>query len=350
LNEYITAEQIAKGKLIDPIQRIKLMSPDDWEILIEEWLDATNKYVKVERIGGAGDMGRDVIAYIEDSKNNPNYQWDCYQCKHYDKPLTPSDIWSEFGKLIYYTYKKEFPIPNNYYFVAPHGLGTKLSTLLDNSENLKRQIKEKWDKYCKKKITDKEEIILENDFLEYFNKFDFSIFDKTVSKTIIEEHKKHENHLLRFGGGLPSRNLDYNVPPIEEDKNLRYIIQLIKSYNSDSEEYIDNIKSLMNKKHKSHLNRARKSFYSAEELRAFSRDTIGESIYINFQDDIFEGIINTAEEDFENAFEKVKATENESTKTIIDSNPLKDICKTIDRKGVCHQLVEDKEISWVEDE
>ena len=350
MNEYITAEQIAKGNLPKSIERIRRMSPDDWEILIEEWLDVTGKYLKVERIGGAGDMGRDVIAYIEDPKNNPTYKWDCYQCKHYDKPLTPSDIWSEFGKLIYYTYKKEFPIPNNYYFVAPRDLGTKLSTLLDNSENLKEQIKENWDKYCKKKITEKEEISLENDFLEYFNMFDFSIFDKTVSKTIIEEHKKHRNHLVQFGGGLPSRNLNYNIPSVEEDKHLRYIIQLTKAYNSDSINIINTVYDINLKKYKEHFENARKSFYKVIELKGFSRDNLPEKVFNNFQEEIYLEVSDIANDDFDNGFKKVKAVEKEARRTIIRSNPLKEVCTNIDMIGMCHHFVEELKINWVEDE
>lgn len=89
----------------------------------------------------------------------------------------------------------------------------------------------------------------------------------------------------------------------------------------------------------------------AETLRNFSRDNLPEDTYEDFQDDIYEGIINTVEDDYENAFKKVKATENESTKIAIDSYPIKeDKCKTIEKKGICHQLVNDERINWIEDE
>ncbi|MCH9740234.1 MAG: hypothetical protein K0U38_05280 [Epsilonproteobacteria bacterium] len=349
MKEYITAEQIAKGKLIDPVQRIKLMSPDDWETLIEEWLDVKNKYIMVERVGGAGDMGRDVIAYIEDPKNNPNYKWDCYQCKHYHLPLSPSKVWIEFGKLLYYTFKKEFPIPEKYYFVAPLGIGSSLSTLLDDSESLKNGLKENWEKYCKNKIAENEEITLENDFLEYFNEFDFSIFDKTLSKTIVKEHKNHRNYLLRFGGGLPSR-IDMLVPAVDEDTNLRYIEQLVKAYNSDSTDTITNVEDIEAKNHSNHFENARKSFYKVEELRVLSRDNLPERVFNDFQDEIYLEVSDTANDDFDNGFKKVKAVEKEARKTMIRSNPLKEVCTNWDMIGMCHHFVEESKISWIDDE
>jgi len=349
LNEYITSERTGSGKPIDPIQRIKLMPPYEWEVLIEEWLDATNKYVKVEQIGGAGDLGRDVIAYIEEPKDNPDYKWDCYQCKHYDKPLSPSQIWSEFGKLLYYTFKKEFPIPQKYYFVAPLGIGSKLSSLLDNSKLLKKGLEKNWEKYCQNEITKTEEILLENEFLEYFNKFDFSIFDKTVSKTIIEEHKKHRNHLLTFGGGLPPR-IDIPLPSLEEDKNLRYVEQLIKAYNSDTENEINTVEDIEQPKYKSHFQKARKSFYKVEELKVLSRDNLPERVFNDFQEEIDSVISDILYDDFDNGFEKAKAIEKEARGTIIHSNPLKKVCGNLDMIGMCHHFVEESRISWIDDE
>jgi len=350
LTEYITLQQVSIGKQIDPIHRIKLMSPDEWEILTEEWLDMKPVYRSIERIGGAGDMGRDVIAYISNPKEKPKgYEWDCYQCKHYSKPLSPSDIWTEFGKIIYYTFKKEFPVPNNYYFVAPQGIGMSLSNLLQDDTKLKEAVRDAWKKYCQDEITKTESIPLKDDLLAYFNTFDFSIFDKVTPKTIVEEHKKHSNHLLRFGGGLPSR-IAIEIPLLEKDTKLRYIEQLVKAYNSDSTDVIQDVKHIEGSKYNRHFNDSRKSFYKAEELRALTRDNLTEQVFEDFKEDVYDGVINKSEEDFESGYTKVKAVESEASKIIIDSNPLTEACRPADKKGACHHLINDKKISWIEDE
>ena len=352
--KYTTNQDINLGKLIDPIDRIKLMSPDQWETLTKEWLEAKNdSYVKIENFGGAGDMGRDVVTYIDAPKNNNDYKWECYQCKHYNHPLHPSDIWIEFGKIIYYSFKNKFPIPKKYYFVAPKGIGNKLSLLLNDSSKLKNELKESWNQCCQKKITESDNILLENEFLQYFNNFPFDIFYYIEPETIVREHKKHPNHLQTFGGRLPQRNIKSDTEILEDsiDEELRYVKQLLKAYNSDSEEEIENINLLKkDDKYDKHFERARKSFYHAEELRLFSRDNISEENYDLFKSDIYEGVVNTAESDFENGFKKVKAVETESTKITINSNPLKETCRTIEKKGVCHQLVNDNEITWVDED
>jgi len=348
--EYITSQQVSIGKQIDPIHRIKLMSPEEWEILTEEWLDTKDQYHSTEQIGGAGDMGRDVIAYIDNPKDNPkNYQWDCYQCKHYKKPLSASDIWAEFGKIIYYTFIKEFPIPNNYYFVAPQSIGGSLSTLLKDDAKLKEAIRNAWEKYCQDDITKTKSIPLANNLLVYFNQFDFSIFDKIVPKTIVKEHKKHPNHLPRFGGGLPSRK-SIEIPSVDIDKKLRYVEQLVKAYDSDSVDSINTLDHIEDSKYYRHFKDSRKSFYKAEELRALTRDNLKEQVFEDFKEDILDGIINKVEEDFDNGYKKAKEVESEASKIIIDSNPLTETCRPVDKKGVCHHLINDKEISWIDDE
>ncbi|MGB3545990.1 MAG: hypothetical protein WBA17_03400, partial [Saprospiraceae bacterium] len=67
--KYTTAHRVNYGQTIIPIKKVSLFSPDEWEEFIEEWLDTKEDYLESERFGGAGDMGRDVVAYKSDKKN-----------------------------------------------------------------------------------------------------------------------------------------------------------------------------------------------------------------------------------------------------------------------------------------
>ena len=351
-NDYITSQQVSIGKLIEPIHRIKLMSPDEWEVLIEEWLETTKKYDsnRIERLGGSGDMGIDVIAFITNPTGNPtNYKWDCYQCKRYDKPLSPSSMWIEFAKIIYYSFIKEYPIPQKYYLIGTNDIGTSLKKYFIDTQKLKDELKKQWKAKCEKEITKTTTVVLEGKFLAYFDKFDFSIFEKINPKTIVEGHKVHSNHLLRFGGGLPSRK-SIEIPSLEKDTKLRYVEQLVKAYDSDSTDVIQEVKHIEGSKYKRHFNDSRKSFYKAEELRALTRDNLTEQVFEDFKEDVYDGVINKSEEDFDNGYTKVKAVESEASKIIIDSNPLIEACRPADKKGACHHLINDERISWIEDE
>ncbi len=95
---------------------LEIFSAEDCEILMEEWLDLKKAYYfEIARFCEACDKGRDVAPYITDPEQ-PYYSWDCYQYKHYDRPLMPSQMWIEFRKIIYYTYNNDYPIPKNIIF------------------------------------------------------------------------------------------------------------------------------------------------------------------------------------------------------------------------------------------
>lgn len=60
----LSADVIATGLPVSPIDRLRIMSPGAWTDFILEWADSLKaKYELVERCDGAGDMGRDVIAF-----------------------------------------------------------------------------------------------------------------------------------------------------------------------------------------------------------------------------------------------------------------------------------------------
>ena len=96
-NNRLTNNEILQGEPISPIDRLKLMDEDTFEDFITEWTYyLNNKYVRVKQRRGPGDKGRDVVGVYKNGAE------DIYQCKHYKEPLTPSQIWIEFGKLCYY--------------------------------------------------------------------------------------------------------------------------------------------------------------------------------------------------------------------------------------------------------
>jgi len=348
MEHYATSNRITFGKRIIPLKMIETFSPDEWEDFVEEWLDLKKKeYFDIERLGGAGDMGRDVVAYIDDPKDNSHYKWDCYQCKHYNTSITPTAVYLEFGKIIYYTFMKEYPVPQKYYFVAPKDCGTTLTNFLKDSSKLKEAIRESWSKYCEKHITDTGYVKLEGKLLSYFENFNFSIFDKIHRKVIVEEHMKHPNHLTRFGGSLPDRPVltTADIPDEIQTHEMNYVTNLINAYNSESSKQFEKVEELTSP-YGDHFKRAREGFHFAEQLRVLYRDSLPVNTFEEFQKEIHAGIINTIESTHNNGFEKVKTVEDKALQVEITSNPLKDVSKAQDRKGICHQLSNNGIINW----
>lgn len=344
-----SAEHVLNGVPIPKPLRVAGFSPEEWESFIEEWANGLeNCYAKVRRFGGAGDMGIDVIGFVTES--GWNGEWDNYQCKRYDHPLRPSDIWIEIGKTIYYSYKGEYSVPRKYYFVASQGISTSLEKLLARLSKLKEGVKDNWDKHCQGEITSTTSISLDGDLLNWFEKFDFSIFSSKSIVELIDEHAKTPFHSVRFGGGLPPRPI-VPPPPIDHDvKESRYIQQLFDAYGDHLGTPINEVTALSScskpELSKDFL-RQRERFYHAEYLRNYARDTVPAGTFESLQDEMFHGVVDVCEGDHQDGLARMRATISHSATISSTSNPLKSVVKLHDQQGICHQLANEDKLVWV---
>lgn len=343
----LTADQAIIGHRFPPQQQLLLYSADQWEDFVHEWAHhcLKAKYSQVQRFSGAGDRGIDIAGFAEASKLNG--VWDNYQCKHYDHALYPGDAFPEIGKLLWYTFDKKFAVPRRYYFVAPKGAGTKLNAYLANAPELKRAVIDGWEKYCKAKITSTQEIPLEGAFLAYVQAFDFTIFEVKTLLQLVEDHKSCPCHVARFGGGLPPRS-DPEAPPDEiAPTESRYVEQLLEAYADHTKEIISDAAGL--KKHqklKDHFLRQRVSFYHAESLRVFARDSVPPGTFESFQEEIYAGVVDTHDATFHDGYERVVAVTKAARDMQITSNALISRAKLQDRDGICHQLANEDRLRW----
>lgn len=205
----VTAGVVSAGLPIPAIERLRIFSDRQWEEFVLEWADSLrDQYSRVERCGGSGDMGRDVIALDKDDESI----WDNFQCKHYKDPLSPVNTWVELGKLVYYTSIGEYSYPRRYTFVAPQGAGTKLSNILKKPAKLKSELLANWTAYCRTGITSTKPVELDSALSVYLDGLDFSIFDAIPPLQLIDQHVRTRWHAARFGGGLPVRP-SFDSPP-----------------------------------------------------------------------------------------------------------------------------------------
>jgi hypothetical protein len=338
---------VSNGPQIMPQKRIQLYDDKEWEHFIEECTySLKQEYKDVRRAGGAGDQGIDIAAFKTDKGFNG--AWDNYQCKHYDHALYPGDAYLELGKLCYYTFIKAYGIPQNYYFVAPQGVGTSLSKLIrDNPAELRRLLISEWESKCESKITSKQKVPLTGDLKTYVEGFDFSIIKDISVLQLLDIHRKTPYYHHRFGGGLPSRP-KADAPP-EEIAGIEavYIQKLLCAYaeflNQDQCSLADADGHAALKKH---LRDARVHFYCAESLHKFSRDYLEAGEFERLQDTIFLGIENIILSEHSHGFERVRNAVQEAYKIQIDSHPLKERLELTDRAGICHQLANADKLSW----
>lgn len=343
------ADQVQHGPPIRPEDRVKLYSPDEWEAFIKEWLSGLEKeYEVVEKLGGAGDKGRDIVATRDKAKG----RWDNYQCKHYNNSLMPTDIWSEIGKLIFYTHRKDYTIPVNYYFVSPQDVGSSLRDLLLDKTKLKSELFGNWGKYCQKAITKKIPVLLEGDFLTYAESFPYQIIAYKPLSDIIKQHRKTKYYVERFGGGLPDRKSPPAAPTAVEKEESKYIQHLVDAY-ADADGRIKGLADLSDKQfeaYQRHIKRSRNEFFSAEHLRVFSRENLsdGEVAFSKLLDEVYNGIVDIVDSNqHPNGFERVLKAVQGAKVLDLQSHPLHSRMFMDDRGGSCHHLANNDRLAWV---
>lgn len=336
--------EIRSGPAIPPIERVKIFSSGQWEAVVDEWASSMSDYGLVERAGGAGDMGCDVIATVDPS--DPNSVWDNFQCKHYDHPLAPSDIWVELGKLCYYTHIGEYSMPRGYRFVAPQGVGTKLLKLLKNPEKLREELVANWLTKCAHQITSTKDVPLVGALLAHVEAFDFRRVGHLPTLQLIEQHQKTPYFAVRFGLGLPARPMPPAPPTEIASGETRYVAQLLEAY-GDNQKIAYAAPNALTVGHQRHLQRARENFYCAEALRSFSRDTLPDGAFENLQNQILDGVIDTAEADHACGLTRVNATTTHATNLSLTSSALLGRVEPSDRKGIVHRLANEDQLTWV---
>jgi hypothetical protein len=342
----LAADVVASGLPVHPEDRIKLFSPAEWERFVQEWVDSLrHEYDLVERCGGAGDMGRDVIATVKGG----NGAWDNYQCKHYDDSLKPSHIWLELGKLAYYTKRGDYSYPRRYYFIAPKGAGTKLSNLLKRPEELRAGLLANWAEKCSEAITKKtEKVECDAAMKAHIENLDFSIFQATPVLRIIEVHAKTRWYAARFGGGLPPRPEPLTPPAIPADNETVFVRELRRAYAEHLKQAVKDVDAALAGREDlgEHFSEARIEFYSAEGLRTFSRDTLPPGEFERLQDEVHSGIKDDVRGEHADGYRRVVAVVKMARTLPLTSHPLSTRIHNRDRGGICHQLANDGKVRW----
>lgn len=331
---------------LTPRQIVAGYNSADWEEFINEWAQSLrSSYQEIERFAGPGDKGRDVVGYYGAANTHPD--WDNYQCKHYDHPLRPGDVWTELGKLCYYTFKNDYSIPKKYRFVAPYEVGPKLKDLLHNPTELRRQLIANWPSHCERRITDQETVRLEGALKSYVEQFDFSIVSYLPLLDVIQGHMKTPFWTTRFKLAPPPRPSALIPPPELEPHEIGYVRQLLDAYGDAENTTYDNQSALTTSIYQQHLQRSREWFYQAETLNRFSRDYFPPGAFDSIKRQVYDGVIDTTERDYKHGFERVSATTDKAATLVFGNSDLAPLAEVGDKKGLCHHLANDDKLTWV---
>ena len=332
---------------------LKNFSPEEYEEVILDWVEGFLKkqrnYVDVERLGGKGDKGRDVIAACDKTR----LIWDNYQCKHYAAALTDNDVKKEIAKLCFYTYKKEYPLPQNYYFLSPKGLQPNTHDLLYYKKSeLKQQIIDNWENIVKN-LLPKDAVEKSPEIKAHINNnVDFNIFSHVSSATFIKQFRQTNYFAYRFKQKI-KMNPDVKIEaPFDIDLQIEktYVEHLVEAY---SENYNSKISGRdLPSKYENHFKRQRTFFYCAEALEKITRDACrNNKPFEDLKDNIFNSIIDEVENDVhKDGYERLNKCLSESRQCRISpSNEIHDAIDSSGQQGMCHYLANENRVKWVKD-
>lgn len=337
---------------------LKTMDEDTYEELVTSWAYWCLKegkddiYEDVFRLGGSGDGGIDVIAYYDIACRD----CDIYQCKHYNHPVNRSDVIAELGKFLYHVHKGVFNEPRNYYLMAPQGISGQFNKIYSSCERLKNEIKSSWDKDIADKIVAKETIPLDSELSAFINSFDFSKFKLTSPDKLLKDvYQKENRHVYFQYFGVRKDEIERikkDTPVDYDEYESKYIQHLIVAYN-DAEGtgtiYGDNVKT---SRYGKHFERSRDQFWLAESVKKMSDENCpgDRDEFMELESDMMHHIADCYEDDYENAYNRVKSvTDKATTLPIKENRIISGELSSGELKGVCFHLSNKDMLIWKEE-
>ena len=333
------------GKRLTPKQLIHFYSPGEWEEFVLEYATGlADRYVQIKRIGGANDRGADVAAFL--TPNGFEGEWDCLQCKHYEKALTPSDAFPEMFKLIRAVVEGHYAMPRRYFFMAPRACGPTLSRWLSSPTTLRAKFLEKFN--GGKPLGAGLDGALVARIKAVAEGLDFATFGSVEIHEILDVHRTTPYYVDRFSAPLPDRPPVMGPPEFPTDDETRYIEQLLEIYN----ERLGNVRTpddiAVDPKTWKHFGRQREAFYSAEALRLFARDSVLPGTFEKLQDEVFDGVDETYHRDYSDGMERLTSVLETAASLPVTRNPLISVSGPRDKRGICHQLANVDRLVWCE--
>jgi len=332
---------------LTPLKVVQTYSPEDWEAFIEEWTEGFEPpYTQVVRIGGAGDLGRDVIGHLGDPRIRP---WSCdiYQCKHYAHPLQPAESYIELGKLCVYTHRGEYPVPRRYRFVPPRGVGPGLYNLLNYPDKLKAQLVANWDQYCRKGLSKTEKFPLTGALKAYVDAFDFSVVGFLQPAEVLKQHQRTIHWHRRFRTEPPIRPQPPDAPRDIQSHEMPYLTCLLGAYADHLRRPVAMADLPALPSFLKHLKSARGYFFSAEALDRFSRDHFTPGAFKTVKRHVYDAVIDVSLMVHADGFACLHEVMKQAAVMALPLSDLLPYLWPADRKGICHHLANDGELTWV---
>lgn len=144
-------------------------------------------------------------------------------------------------------------------------------------------------------------------------------------------------------------------PSVIAAEEMKYVTELFRVYQEKTGVKCNCVKDLDScPTMKKNFNRQRKDYYLAETIRRELRDTIAPQENVSFdtvKEEMYEGVVTTEEKDYACGFDRMTAVIEHATLVELSPNLQLLTLNWIgpgEKKGICHMLVNDEKLSWIE--
>ena len=278
--------------MIDYYRLILALNDKDLERFVRDWVALkTDEYYEVRRFGAGGDLGRDVVGFVTSKRHEG--PWHNYQCKQYVQRRLPyANGLIELAKTLYHADANGFTFPEQYFFIAPHGLNRRLEILLDKPDQFRSTLIEQWNKGCAKNIVEGKTILLWAELKAKISEYDFGRVSRIDVDTMLS-HPHARLVLHQHFGADPGPAPRGVAPPAIASFELQYISQLVEAYGDRSGTSFPSPEVVLDDKtHGRHLRTQRERFYDADFFMRYYRDNTASEVLPTFESDIENGIFD----------------------------------------------------------
>ncbi len=196
---------LGAGLPVQPLDRLADFSADDFERFALEWADGYLReklpnVTEIQQRGGAGDKGRDIVVWFG-KPGTASRHWHLYQCKRYASALGAGKGIAEIAKVLFYSFRGDFSLPSEYWFVTRKGVTGEFQDLIDDPIKLRAYIVDNWNAHCANAIASKKTVALEG-AIAYHQPIDRAglaeIFGKEIGRDLISRLRVTPKHPPRL--------------------------------------------------------------------------------------------------------------------------------------------------------
>lgn len=327
-------------------RHLRTMGDRDLERFVDDWIARKmTRYAGHQRIGQAGDMGRDVVGYLTDKRMSG--PWDNYQCKQLLRQLDLPSAARELGKIFWHAARGEFSLPSAYVFVAPAGVKRDLSAMVDDPDRFQAAMLAEWDTWCKTGIVANTPTLMTPEIRALIEGFDFKAVSVLDAETLVQDPDVVAV-LVEWFGHDPGKAPRGVVPDQFQAEEAEFAAELLEVYGEREGRPFPDLNAVAaHPRHGAHFGRQRRWFFDAAAFRRFYRDNTPHRYLVDFDRDMHDGVIDVYERSYPDRLERVNGVMSHAS--LVKPSGILGIHSEVGvRQGTCHHFVNEGLLSWKE--